>query len=159
MRTVVTASFVLLVAASAGWRDAHATERPVDRVHAVELERHARTVGGLESELLRALAQARAVDRFELYWSYDALIGAWVSVDGVQAELDRAVMSTMPAELSVRELLRTHAAFALGELARADRDLAERAAGLEGEALRVNDAVRRVLADARATLERLLATP
>jgi len=159
MRIVVTASFVLLVATSAGWRDAHATERAVDRVHAEELERHAGTVGALESELLRALTQARAADRFELYWSYDALIGAWVSVDGVQALLDRAAMSTMPAELNVRELLRTYAAFALGELDRADRDLAQRAESLEGEALRVSDAVRRVLADARATLERLLASP
>ena len=158
MWIVVTAS-LLLFAVSSGWRDARATERAIDRVHAEELERHADTVATLESGLLQTLAQARASERFELYWSYDALIGAWVSVDGVQALLDRAAAATMPSELQLRELLRTHAAFALGELDRADGDLAQRAPNLQGEALRVNDAVRRVLTDARATLGRLLASP
>ena len=159
MRTVFRSSLLTLLLAFAWAADgARATERPGDALYREELEQHGQAVGALEAELTRMIATAPDELRFGVYWSYDQLVGAWMHVDDVQTLLDRAAAASMPAELSQRTLLRTHAQFVHWQLGQAGSELAQapQCRG-EGAALRACGAVRRVLADVQATIGRLLA--
>lgn len=142
----------LLLAWSFWLQGARASEGPADAFLADALEQHAGAVAAVERDLLASIEIAPREARFELYRTYNALIGAWVQVDRLQALLDALAAASDADEAGIRAELRDHARFALGELDQA-------AAALEGEGprvepLRIHDTIRGLLEQVHATISR-----
>src|ERR1700692_4588220 len=118
-------SLLLLLFASAPCLPmAHASERVGDATYLYELERNASAVTALEKEFLSLIEAAPGEERFDLYWTYNHLTGAWVQVDFLQTLLKRAVAaSSYPDESRTRTTLRDQAQFVLWELDQAITDL------------------------------------
>ncbi len=84
-------SLLLLLLASAPCLPmAHATQRAGDATYLYELKRYARAVTGLEKEFLSLIDAASGEERFDLYWTYNHLTGAWVQVDFLQTDQCRS---------------------------------------------------------------------
>src|ERR1700680_5348054 len=95
---------------------AHATARVGEATYLYELERYARAVTGLEKEFLSLVEAASGEERFDLYWTYNHLTGAWLQVDFLQTLLKLSVAASSYYEEKTRTALRDQAQFALWEL-------------------------------------------
>jgi non-ribosomal peptide synthetase component F len=138
---------------------AHATQRAGDATYLYELKRYARAVTGLEKEFLSLIEAAPGEERFDLYWTYNHLTGAWVQVDFLQALLKRSVAASLYSDESkTRTTLRDQAQFVLWELDHAITDLEQNIPeGKRPKRLRINQALRSLLSQVRTTVNRLLA--
>jgi hypothetical protein len=147
-------TLLILVLAGSSWlHEASATERPGDAVLADALEQHASAVTALERDLLALIEMAPREERFDLYRTYNALIGAWVQVDRLQTLLDSVAAASDSDEAEIRAALRDHAQFALWQLDEAGADLERNRRRVErADALRIDGVVRSLLAQVRATI-------
>jgi hypothetical protein len=142
---------VLVLAAACWLHPADAAERPEDAAVAGALEQYAGAVTALECELLALAGIAPAEDGFDLYRTYNALLGAWVQVDRLQTLLDSMATTSATGEPAIRDALHEHLQFTLGQLdeAVADLDRDERPG-----APRIAADVRSLLTQVRATIAR-----
>src|SRR5260370_10990742 len=138
---------------------AHGTERVGDATYLYELERYARAVTGLENEFLALIGAASGEERFDLYWTYNHLTGAWVQVDFLQTLLKLSVAaSSYSEEEKTRTTLRDQAQFVLWDLDHAITDLERNIPEIKRpNQLRINEALRSLLSEVRTTVNRLLA--
>ena len=138
---------------------AHATERVGDATYLYELERYAGTVTGLEQEFLSLIEAASDKERFDLYWTYNHLTGAWVQVDFLQTLFKLSVApSSYSDEEKTRTSLRDQAQFALWELDHTITDLERTIPEVRRpNELRINEALRSLLSEVRTTVNGLLA--
>jgi hypothetical protein len=152
-------SLLLLFACAPYLPMAHASERAGDATYRYELERHAHSVTGLEQEFLSLIAAASVEERFNLYWTYNHLTGAWLQVDFLQTLLQLSVDAPpSPDEEEIRTTLRDQAQFVLWELDRAITDLEQNVPEVKQlNYLRINEVLRSLLSEVRTTVNRLLA--
>ena len=153
-------SILLLLVASALYLPmAHGTERAGDAAYWYELERHAHKATGLEKEFLSLIEADPGEERFNLYWTYNHLTGAWLQVDFLQTLLELSVEApSSPDEDEIRTTLRDQAQFVLWELDQAITDLEQNVPELKQlNYLRVNEGLRSLLSEVRTTVNRLLA--
>jgi spermidine synthase len=138
---------------------AHGTERAGDATYWYELERHAHNVAGLEQEFLSLIAAASVEERFNLYWTYNHLTGAWLQVDFLQTLLDFSVDAPSSTdEEEIRTTLRDQAQFVLWELDHAIADLEQNVSEVKQlNYLRINEVLRSLLSEVHTTVNRLLA--
>ena len=138
---------------------AHATQRVGDATYLYELRRYERAATGLEKEFLSLIKATSAEERFDLYWTYNHLTGAWVQVDFLQTLLKRAVAaSSYSDESRTRTTLRDQAQFVLWELDQSIADLEQNMPEVKRpKQLRINAALRSLLSEVRTTINRLLA--
>jgi len=156
--TIRSIPLLLLFACALCPPTAYAVERLGDATYVYELGRHADAVTALERDYLSLIESAPREERFDLYRNYDRLMGTWRQVDFLQTLLDVAVDATArPDEEAIRSALRDHAQYVLWELDSA-------IAGLEEDSLEprrstyleVDTGCRSLLANVRATIDRLL---
>jgi hypothetical protein len=138
---------------------AHGTERAGDATHWYELEQHAHNVTGLEQEFLSLIAAASVEERFNLYWTYNHLTGAWLQVDFLQTLLELSVETPSSTdEEEIRTTLRDQAQFVLWELDHAITDLEQNVPEVKQlNYLRINEVLRSLLSEVHTTVNRLLA--
>jgi hypothetical protein len=138
---------------------AHGTERVGDATYWHELERHAHDATGLEKEFLSLIEADSGEERFNLYWTYHHLTGAWLQVDFLQTLLELSVEApSSPDEEEIRTTLRDQAQFVLWELDHAITDLEQNVPEVKQlKHLRINAVLRSLLSDAHTTVNRLLA--
>src|SRR4029077_9581344 len=80
--------FALLLVASLSFLSlAQGAERMGDATFADSYQQHARTVATLENEILFLIEIAPDEERFNLYWTYDHLMGTWLQVELLQTQL------------------------------------------------------------------------
>ena len=153
---------ILLLAWTAGTCEAQAIDRSGDTPQAIELDAHASAVAAIEHELLAVIDAAPADERFGLYWTYDALIGAWVQVEHVRLLMDAVHFAATSDAEQLAAQLRDQAQFTAREIDQVESQLAQQGALLDRPAaLRINGDVRALLARIRETLARygLAVTP
>ena len=116
------------------------------------------TVATIERTLLALIAIAPNDDRFDLYRTYDELLGAWAQVDGLHTVLDRAAaLASTGEDATARAELRDHAEFSLWELDSAIGRLADIAHALRRpDDIAANVAARDVLLRVRTTVAAIL---
>jgi hypothetical protein len=150
---------LLLFACAACAPTAHGTERAGDATYWYELERHAHAVTGLEQEFLALIEAASNEGRFNLYWTYNHLTGAWLQVDFLQTLLELSVEApSSPDEEEIRTTLRDQAQFVLWELDQTIIDLERNVPEIKQLShLRLNSVLRSLLSELHATVNRLLA--
>jgi hypothetical protein len=138
---------------------AHGTERVGEATYLYDLERYARAVTGLEKEFLPLIEAASGEERFDLYWTYNHLTGAWIQVDFLQTLLKLSVAaSSYSDEEKTRTTLRDQAQFVLWELDHAITDLERNIPEVSRpDQLRTNEALRSLLSEVRMTVNGLLA--
>ena len=138
---------------------AHGTERVGEATYLYDLERYSRAVTGLEKEFLSLVEAASDEERFDLYWTYNHLTGAWIQVDFLQTLLRLSVAaSSYPDEEKTRTTLRDQAQFVLWELDHAITDLERNIPEVRRpNQLLVNAALRSLLSEVRTTVNGLLA--
>src|SRR4051794_7468470 len=71
--------------------EAHGAQRSNDATFADALQEHARSAIALENESLLQIETASDDERFSLYREYDAFVGTWLQVEGLQAQLAAAI--------------------------------------------------------------------
>jgi hypothetical protein len=150
---------LLLLACASFLPVAHGAEGAGDATHAYELERYASAVTGVERDLLSLIETASDEDRFDLYRTYNQLMGAWIQVDLLQSQLDLAIAAAPGAdEDAVRTTLRDQADFVRWEL---DHAIAHFTKNMPEDKqqnhLWVNEVVRSLLAEVRVAVNGLLA--
>lgn len=146
---------MVLVAWTACSAGAQSADPPGDNSPVFELERHAGAASVLEHDLLALLEVTLDEQRFDLYWTYNALIGAWVQVDRLQTLLESDSPMSASNEEALSAAIREQAQFALWEIGETDRQLADQSSRLERADLRhINGAVRALLAQVHATIGR-----
>jgi len=138
---------------------AHGFERLGDAAYVYEYGRYADAAIVLERDYLALIESAPDEERFNLYRSYDRLMGTWLQVDFLQTLLDIAVDATSrAAEEEIRSTLRDHVRYVLWELDNA-------IAGLEQlnppeprrlTHLEVDEVCRSLLSSVRIAVNRLL---
>jgi hypothetical protein len=137
---------------------AHGAERVGEATYLYELERYAGAVTGLEQEFLSLIEAASGEERFDLYWTYNHLTGAWVQVDFLQTLLKLSVAASSYYEEKTRTALRDQAQFALWELDHTITDLERNIPEVrQPKELRINEALRSLLSEVRTTVNGLLA--
>jgi len=96
-------------------------------------------------------------ERFYLYWTYNHLTGSWVQVEHLQTQLELLLGAQSYAdEESIRITLRDQAAFVRWELGYAIDDLEQTMPEVRPlNHLWGNEAVRSLLSEVRATVDRL----
>jgi hypothetical protein len=152
-------SLLLLFACAPYLPIAHGTERAGDATYLYELEQYAHAVTGLEKEFLSLIEAASREERFNLYWTYNHLTGAWVQVDFLQTLLELSVAAPSYSDEEVtRTTLRDQAQFVLWEFDHAIIDLEQNIPEVRRlNHLRINEALRSLLSEVRTTVNRLLA--
>jgi hypothetical protein len=152
-------SLLLLFACAPYLPMAHGTERAGDATYWYELERHAHNATGLEKEFLSLIAADSAEERFNLYWTYNHLTGAWLQVDFLQTLLELSMEAPSSAdEEEIRTTLRDQAQFLLWELDHAITDLEQNVPEVKQlKHLQVNALLRSLLSEVHTTVNRLLA--
>ncbi len=159
VRTVFRLSLILLVLACAlPLRLAHAVERPGDATYVYELQQHARTATALRNEFLGLFEATSGEESFNLYWTYNVLMGTWAQVDLLQSMLDFSIATASPSdEEALRTALRGQAQFLLWELGNANAQLEQNVPEVKRPVeLRNNVAIRLLLSHVRITVSRLL---
>jgi len=150
-------SLLLLFACAPYLPVAHGMERVGDATHLSELEQYASAVTALETEFLSLIEAAPCEERFYLYWTYNHLTGSWVQVEHLQTQLELLLGAQSYAdEESIRITLRDQAAFVRWELGYAIDDLEQTMPEVRPlNHLWGNEAVRSLLSEVRATVDRL----
>jgi hypothetical protein len=139
--------------------DARGAERAADASLIYALEDRTAVANTLERDMLVLIERSADEDRFGLYLTYNRLLGAWVQVNLSQALLEDAVSATSPLEeAKIRTTLRDQARFALWDLEETRVQLERDPPGAEQpEHSRIQAAIRRLLAETRTVVGRLLA--
>ncbi len=152
-------SLLLLFACASYLPMAHGTERAGDATYWHELERHAHNATGLEKEFLSLIEADSGEERFNLYWTYNHLTGAWLQVDFLQTLLELSVEApSSPDEQEIRTTLRDQAQFLLWELDHAINDLEQKVPEVkQPKHLQINEVLRSLLSEVHTTVDRLLA--
>lgn len=150
---------MLLVVCASGWRLAQGAERVGDALVISALHDRTEVVAVLEESILALIDRSPHEDRFDLYRTYNQLMGTWVQVELSQALVDDAAAATSPSEEeAIRTTLHDQAQFALWEL---DDALAylerNRSHADRGEYLRIIENIRSLLSETNAIMRRLLA--
>ena len=147
-----------LVICAPGMRPAYGTERAGDASAVYALQGQAEVVDSLERDILALIEHSPDESRFDLYRTYNRLMGTWIQVDLVQAMLELAVSAESPSEEEeIRAGLRDHARFALWDLDEVRIDLEREIAGVNRhEHSRLNDNIRWLLSEAKAVIGRVL---
>ena len=148
----------LLLAAALHGSVAQSTVRAGDATYVDELERHATAMASLEEEFVLSIDNASDGERFDLYWTYNQLMGTWLQVDRLEALLGASIEATsISDEEKIRTALRDQAQFTRAELDHAAADLARNAAAVKQyDHWRLSDAVRSLLSSVQATVDRLI---
>ena len=136
---------------------ARAIERPGDLAIAADLQNYTSAVSVVQNHYLSLSEVASGEERFNLYWTYNQSVGTWRQVEFTRALLDLSVAATSPSgEQALRAALRDQARFALWEL---DQNIAHLGRGTadvnRAEYFRLNEILRSLLQEARATVARL----
>jgi len=149
---------LLLVACLPLLSAAQAAERPGDTAFAAAYQEQARTAIALETESRSQIEIASDDERFDLYRAYDRFLGTWLQVERLQAQFDVVVdAGSAVEENAARTALRDQAQFVILELEQTEGDLARHAAALKRpDQLRINQAIRRLLAQVRTAIGSLL---
>jgi hypothetical protein len=149
---------VLLLAACAAPM-AQAAEHVGDALFLYALQDRTAARHELERGLLALIDNSPDEDRFELYRSYDQLMGTWAQLDLSQALLAQAVATSSPAEEEkIRTMLRDQARFALWELEDARSYLQRNMpAANHLDHVRINQDIRSLLFSVEPLVARLLA--
>jgi hypothetical protein len=152
-------SLLLLFACALYWPMVHGSERAADAAYWYELERHAHKATGVEKEFLSLIEAASEVERFNLYWTYNHLTGAWLQVDYLHTLLELSVEApSSPDEEEIRTTLRDQAQFVLWELDHAITDLEQNGSEVkQRKHLQINEVLRSLLSEVHTTVNRLLA--
>jgi len=96
---------------------AQGAERLADALATYALQERTAVADGLERDILAVIDSSPNEDRFELYRTYNQLMGTWVQVDLSQTLVAQAVAATSPSEEEkIRTTLRDQAQFALWDL-------------------------------------------
>lgn len=150
---------MLLAVCASGWRLAHGAERVGDALVISALHDRTEVVAVLEENILALIDRSPHEDRFDLYRTYNRLMGTWVQVELSQALVDDAAAATSPSEEeAIRTTLHDQAQFALWELDDALAYLERNAPHADrGEYLRIIENVRSLLSETKAIMRRLLA--
>jgi hypothetical protein len=150
---------LLLFACASYLPIAHGAERAGDATYWYELERHAHNATGLEKEFLSLIEAASDEERFNLYWTYNHLTGAWLQVDFLQTLLELSVEApSSPDEDEISTTLRDQGQFVLWELDHAITDLEQNVPEVKQlKHLQVNEVLRSLLSEVHTTVNRLLA--
>ena len=148
----------LLLAAALHGSVAQSTVRAGDATYVDELERHATAMASLEEEFVLSIDNASDGERFDLYWTYNLLMGTWLQVDRLEALLGASIEATgISDEEKIRTALRNQAQFTRAELDHAAADLARNVAAIEQyDHSRLSDAVHSLLSSVQATVDRLI---
>jgi hypothetical protein len=149
---------LLFVACLTFLNPAHGAERQGDAAFVDSYQHHAGTELAVENEILFLIAIAPDEERFNLYWTHNHLIGAWLQVELLQEQLALAVVADSAAEEDeTRATLRDQAQFALWELALTEVALEGSTPELgRPDHLQINRAIRELLFEVRSTVRRLL---
>jgi hypothetical protein len=149
---------LLLVACLPFLGSAQGAERSGDAAFADAIQEHARTAIVLEAESLLQIAIASDDERFDLYRAYDCFLGTWLQVERLHEQLAAAVEADWPVEEEeARTTVRDQAQFLLLELQQTEGELGRNAPALERpDRFRINQAIRRLLAEVRTAIGRLL---
>jgi hypothetical protein len=137
---------------------ARGSERAGDAASVHALDQHSDVVAALEDDLLALIETALEEERFNLYRTYNQLMGTWLQVDFLRSLLDSSIDAVSPLdEEEARTNLRDQAEFTLWELGNAitniERSMVEfnRPSHVE-----VNGHVRSLLSEVRATVQWLI---
>jgi hypothetical protein len=152
-----SSSLLMLLACACCFHVARGTERPGDMAIAAELQKYTIAVIAVQRDYLSITEVASGEERFNLYWTYNQLVGTWRQVEFLRALLDLSVAATLPAdEQGIRAALRDQAQFALWEL---DQNIAHLGRGTadvnRSEYFRLNEVLRSLLQEVRTTVSRL----
>ena len=150
---------LLPILCALGLGTAHAVERVGDAPAVYALQDRGRVADALAGDILALIGIYPDTDRFELYRTYNRLLGAWVQAELSQTLLEQAEAATSSAEEEeIRTTLRDQARFALWEFDQARMDLERNIpdAG-QTEHLRINVAIRSLFIDAGGIFGRVLA--
>ena len=149
---------LLLVICAPCLRPAYGTERVDDALVLYALYDQTEVVNALETDVLALIENSPDEDRFDLYRTYNQLMGTWVQVGLSQAMLELAMSATLPSEEEeIRSHLRDHARFALWDLDEARTYLERNAPNADREEhLRIHVAIRSLLSEAKTIMSRLL---
>jgi hypothetical protein len=153
------ARLIMLLSICGPGLPALAAERVGDTLALYAFRDRADVVDAVEEDLLALIEASPAEDRFELYRTYDQLVGAWVQVELSQTLIEEAMAATSPSqEEEIRTTLRDQAQFALWELDEARMDLERNVPSADRwQHLRINEAIRSLLSETRPIFSRLLA--
>ena len=149
---------LVLLACAPYLRLAHGSERVGDRLYVHAFEQHEAAVTALEDNLLALIETTPEDERFELYRTYNQLMGTWLQMEFLQSLMDASIAALLPIEEEeIRTSLRDQAQFTLGELDHAIANIEQNLAELDRPRdLQVNEEVRSLLSGIRATVSRLL---
>lgn len=158
MRAHLVRLLVLLSICEAGL-PAPAAERVGDALALYAFRDRTEVADALEDEILAVIEASPEGDRFDLYRTYDQLMGAWVQVELSQALIEEAMTATSPSqEEAIRTTLRDQAQFALWELDQARMDLERNIPSTDRwQYMRINEAIRSLLSETRTMFSHLLA--
>jgi hypothetical protein len=150
---------VVLIICAPCLRPAQGAERLGDALATYALQDRTAVLDDLERDILAVIEASPDEDRFDLYRTYDQLMGTWVQIELSQTLVEQAVAATSSSEEEkIRTTLRDQAQYALWELDEAlayverDSPIANRRAYW-----RINEAIRSLLSEAKAVIGGLLA--
>ena len=148
---------VLLVIGAPGLHLAQAAERAGDALVTYALHDRSEVLDALERDILTLIESRPDEDRFDLYRTYDQLMGTWVQVDLAETLVEQAVSATSPSEEEeIRATLRDQAQFVMWEFDNALAYLERNAPGAnQPDYLRINEAIRSLLSETKTIISRL----
>jgi hypothetical protein len=155
---IVKALFVGVFSVLSLLGPAHGSERAGDAAYVYALEQHSAVVAALEDDFLALIETAPEEERFNLYRTYNQLMGTWLQVEFLRSLLDSSIEAVSPLdEEEVRTNLRDQAEFTLWELAATITSIERNIVELDLPShIQVNARVRSLLAEARATVSHLI---
>ena len=129
-----------------------------DATFVYELEAHANAMASLEEEFISSIDSASDEERFNLYRTYNLLMGTWLQVDLLEALLAASIEAApICDEEEIRTTLRDQVQFTRAELDHAVVDLEHNVAAIKRyDHLRLNNALRSLLSSVRATVDRMV---
>ena len=132
--------------------------RAGDATFVYELEAHANAMASLEEEFISSIDSASDEERFNLYRTYNLLMGTWLQVDLLEALLAASIEAApICDEEEIRTTLRNQVQFTRAELDHAVVDLEHNVAAIKRyDHLRLNNALRSLLSSVRATVDRMI---
>ena len=150
---------LLLVVGTSVLPSAQGTERIGDAVLLSALRERTPTMNAIERDALALIESSPEEDRFELYRTYDRLMGAWVQVSLSRQLLELSISAVSPSEeREIRTTLRDQAEFALWDLDQARIELESNVPDASRQDhLRVNEAIRSLLLETRAIISHMVA--
>jgi len=156
---VLMLRLLLLLVCAQGLAPAYGAERIGDAVLLSALRDRTAVMNALQQDILALVEAAPQNDRFDLYRTYDGLMGAWVQVGLSEQLLERSIAAgSPPEEDEIRTTLRDQAEFALWDLDQARLDLESNVPDpSQSEYFRINEAIRSLLLEARTIIGHVLA--